>query len=128
MSRGGSQLVTPRLGELVRETAKVGYFSGTRMECPENIFHSTIIFSTVSSTSLHAQLSCNQCDPGGQIILFHFLAREETVTNTQPLTTDAAQTSTELLIIDNVSANTAHQGTKKLLLSLRNLLNVSNKV
>ena len=128
MSRGGSQLVTPRLGELVRETAKVGYFSGTRMECPENIFHSTIIFSTVSSTSLHAQLSCHQCDPGGQIILFHFLAREETVTNTQPLTTDAAQTSTELLIIDNVSANTAHQGTKKLLLSLRNLLNVSNKV
>ena len=60
-------------------------------------------------------------------MLFHFLAREETVTNTQPLTTDASQTSTEPLI-DNASANTAHQGTKKLLSSLRNLLDVSNKV
>ena len=55
-----------------------------------------------------------------------FLAREETVTTTSvPLTTEASRPSTEP--ITNVT-NTAQQGTRKLLSSLRNLLDVSNKV
>ena len=60
-----------------------------------------------------------------KIILFHFLAREGTVTSALPLTTEASRTSTEPI---TNTTNTAQQGTRKLLSSLRNLLNVSNKV
>ena len=65
-------------------------------------------------------------DSGTKIILFHFLAREETVTSSPlPLTTEASQTTTEPI---TNTTNTAQQGIRKLLSSLRNLLNVSNKV
>ena len=59
------------------------------------------------------------------IIIFLVLAREETVTtNSVPLTTEASGPSTEPI----TNTNTAQQGTRKLLSSLRNLLDVSNKV